>query len=217
MTTGTMRWSGSAICTAASCSTSSIIATLPTSMRCAGTSARGTGWRSEARRRDAGRRGRMIPLLHAGLTATIYIALREWFPLPWLWPLDDGLWLAGAVVIITAWSFTPRRETRLVDGAVIGLIVAGLAIIVLSASFPLIARPLLDRLQSPGPDSLRFGMTLAAWSVAAFLFAIAALAGGVIAGAVARWRRLAVLLTIAAMLVPLAATASHAVLGIGLL
>lgn len=158
----------------------------------------------------------MIPLLHAGLTATIYIALREWFPMPWLWPLDDGLWLAGAIVILAAWSFAPRREIRLVHGTVIGLIVAGLAIVVLTASFPLIARPLLDRLQSPGPDSLRFAMTLTVWSVAAFLLAIAALAGGVIAGAVARWRRVAMPLTVAAMLVPLAATASHAVLGIGL-
>ena len=159
----------------------------------------------------------MIPLLHAGLTATIYIVLRELFPMPWLWPLDDGLWLAGAAAILIGWGCLARQERTLARGGIIGLTVAVIAIVALGALFPVIARFWLSRMLPPRSGDVFYGIALAAWFVAAFLLAVAALAGGVAAGAVARRRGLAALLTIAAMIVPLTATWSHAVLGIGLL
>jgi hypothetical protein len=163
-----------------------------------------------------------IPLVHAGLAATIYILLREHFPLPWLWPLDDGVWPAAAILILAGWACVARRQNPLARGAIIGVGAAIVLAAILGAVFAVALdrwMPRLDRL--PASLALFYGIGLAAWIFMAFLASVAMLAGGLIAGAIAEWsgvagRTMAIVFAICGLVVPLAATWSHAVLGLGL-
>jgi hypothetical protein len=163
----------------------------------------------------------VIPLIHAGLGATIYILLREHFPMPWLWPLDDAVWPVAATMIVACWMGMPRRLNPLARGAIIGIVVAVALVALLGVLFAGALRYWQRHLSElPGPAMLFYGIGLAAWVFIAFLASVAVIAAGLIAGAIGEWRGfagrlLAILLAVSGLVVPLAATWSHAVLGIG--
>jgi hypothetical protein len=79
--------------------------------------------------------GPVIPLIHAGLGATIYILLREHFPMPWLWPLDDAVWPVAATMIVACWMGMPRRLNPLTRGAIVGIVVAVALVAILGVLF----------------------------------------------------------------------------------
>lgn len=159
----------------------------------------------------------LTALLHAGLAATLYILMREHFPMPWLWPLDDAVWVVEAVMIFLGWAVIGAREGPLARGAAIGLIVGFVSALTLFGLFEFAVAHGMPPLSTPHAFALFYGIGLAAWAfMAAFAFG-AALVSGLVAGAIGSGSGpIVTLFTVCALAVPVAATWSHAVLNLGL-
>jgi len=94
-------------------------------------------------------------VLHAGLAATSYVLVREWGFVPWLWPLDDGLWALAAIIIAVGWRFWFRSEDPVTRGAIIGTIASVITAVALLALFEIGFRILAHRGLGLGGPILR--------------------------------------------------------------
>jgi hypothetical protein len=125
-------------------------------------------------------------------------------------------------MIVACWMGMPRRLNPLTRGAIVGIVVAVALVAILGVLFAGALRYWQRHLSElPGPAMLFYGIGLAAWVFMAFLASVAVMAAGLIAGAIGEWRGLAgrlsaILLAVCGLVVPLVATWSHAVLGIGI-
>lgn len=165
-----------------------------------------------------------VPFLHASMAATLYVLWRESSFLPWLWPLDDALWVVAGLIVIIAWRPLAKRLSPLAAGATASAITCGLAGFVLAVLFYVFTQIMQRKGVGVGGApfaALIFGVALLGLAIAGFKLMVATLAAGLIAGGLAQWRRNAVrplILVLAALaaIIPIDATWSHAALGIGI-
>ena len=165
-----------------------------------------------------------VPFLHAGMGASLYVLWRESSFLPWLWPLDDALWVVTGLIVIIVWRPLGKRLSPLAAGATASAIACGLASLILAVLFYVFTQIIERKEAGIGGApfvALIFGVALLGIAIAGFKLTIATLAGGLIAVGLARWRQnamrpLILVLAVLAAIIPIDATWSHAALGIGI-